>query len=305
MKKIIKQSEESRAIIPYFLFFLLGASVCIILSVLVIYLTKDPFLQNNKILLSIISWIFCNVLYCISFHVLRKGNTATLRSLIVFYLLLLFVLLFIYFGQSTGFFLLLKDSERLQDFLQKAGWWMPICYIILQYLQVTILPIPSIVSTLVGVRIFGALKATIFSFIGIFLGSITAFFLGRKLGKRAVSWIIGNESLQKWQQKLKGKDKFFLTMMFLLPLFPDDMLCFVAGLSSISTKFFIAMTGITRLIAIITSCCSFQFIPFDTWWGVLIWLLIFIVLSIICVIIYKNGGKINKKIKNLFSKQKN
>jgi uncharacterized membrane protein YdjX (TVP38/TMEM64 family) len=162
---------------------------------------------------------------------------------------------------------------------------------------VTILPIPSIVSTLVGVAVFGALNASLYSFIGIFLGSLTAFYLGRKLGKKTVSWIVGSEDLSKWQKKLKGKDKLFLTSMFLLPMFPDDVLCFVAGLSSMSNRYFIIMIAITRIISILASCYSFELIPFNTWWGILIWLVMLVLLLSLCILVYKNADKINEKLK--------
>ena len=180
---------------------------------------------------------------------------------------------------------------------------MPTLYILLQYLQVTILPIPSIVSTLVGVAVFGALKASLYSFIGIFLGSLTAFYLGRKLGKKTVSWIVGKEDLSKWQKKLKGKDKLFLTSMFLLPMFPDDVLCFIAGLSSMSNRYFLIMIAVTRIISILASCYSFEFIPFNTWWGILIWAALFLILLALCVLVYKNADKINEKLKKIKRKK--
>ena len=103
--------------------------------------------------------------------------------------------------QKTGFFDLVQSSEGLQQYLEKAGIWMPILYIALQFLQVIILPIPGIVSTMAGVTLFGPFKTLIYSLIGILLGSLTAFFIGRKLGNKAVEWIVGKETLKKWQKK--------------------------------------------------------------------------------------------------------
>ena len=110
------------------------------------------------------------------------------------------------------------------------------------------MPIPSVVSTLAGVALFGAFKTIVYSLIGIILGSITAFFIGRKLGNKAVSWMIGQEELNKWQKRLKGKDNFILTVMFLLPMFHDDVLCFIAGLSSLSNKYFFIMIVLSRMV---------------------------------------------------------
>ena len=80
--------------------------------------------------------------------------------------------------------------------------------------------------------------------------------------------------MDKWLKKMKGKDYLLLSLMFLLPLFPDDILCFVAGLSSITWLYFIIMIIITRAISVFTTSFSLQLIPFNTWWGITIWLLL-------------------------------
>ena len=235
----------------------------------------------------------------------KNQKTSFLRPVFVGYALLSIGLIALFIGQKTGFFELLRSPERLKNFLEKAGVWTPTIYLLLQYLQVTILPLPSIVTTLVGVTLFGAWKASVYSVIAIYLGSITAFFIGRKLGKKAVVWMVGEESLQKWQSKLKGKDNFILTAMFFLPMFPDDILCFIAGLSSMSNMYFIVMIAIARIVSVVTCCYSFQLIPFNTWWGISIWIVIFISVITVCFLLYKNMDKINKKLKKFrIKKQK-
>lgn len=94
-------------------------------------------------------------------------------------------------------------------------------------------------------------------------------------------------------KKVKGKDNFILTAMFILPLFPDDMLCFVAGLSSMTWQYFLIMIVISRLIGIAATCYSIDFIPFNTWWGILIWIILIAVVIIAFVLLYKNLDAIN------------
>ncbi|MBQ8876319.1 MAG: TVP38/TMEM64 family protein [Clostridia bacterium] len=179
---------------------------------------------------------------------------------------------------------------------------MPLLYILLQFLQVVVLPIPSIVSTLAGLALFGAVKTLLYSFVGIALGSFFAFWIGRKLGNRAVAWMVGEETLRKWQKKLKGKDRLFLTLMFLLPLFPDDILCFLAGLSTMGWGYFTFVILLSRALALSTTCFSVDFIPFTTWWGGLFWVLFAIILIVIFVFIYKNLDKIQQKIDRIKAK---
>ena len=165
---------------------------------------------------------------------------------------------------------------------------MPIIYIALQFLQVVVLPIPSIVSTIAGVALFGAFWAMVYSLTGILLGSLLAFFIGRKFGYKAVSWMIGEDSLSKWQKKLKGKDNLFLTLAFILPIFPDDILCFVAGLSSMTMRYFLSVIFLSRVMGIFATCYSVDLIPFNTWWGILIWIAIILMVTLSFIFIYKN-----------------
>ena len=46
--------------------------------------------------------------------------------------------------------------------------------------------------------------SSLYSFIGIFAGSVVAFAIGRCLGYRVVCWIVGKEDLDKWLKKIKG-----------------------------------------------------------------------------------------------------
>ena len=81
--------------------------------------------------------------------------------------------------------------------------------------------------------------------------------------------MVGEEELKKWRDRLKGKDNMILSAMFLLPLFPDDDLCFIAGLSSMSNRYFAGMITECRAIGVASTCYLAEIIPFTTWWGLL------------------------------------
>lgn len=255
----------------WLLVFISLTTASIVFSILCLFYSNVIFIQNNRAwLIAVAVGLLC-VCCGVSFWFVFKGKDALTKTSISVYVFILFCLVLMFIFQKTGFFQLVNSSEGLQSYLEKSGAWMPILYIVLQYLQVILLPIPSVVSTVAGIALFGLLKTVAYSLIGILLGSVTGFFIGRKLGGKAAAWIVGEENLKTWRKKLKGKDNFVLTAMFLLPLFPDDVLCFIAGLSSMTTKYFLIMILITRTIGIFGTCYSFNFIPFDTWWGLLIW----------------------------------
>ncbi len=235
----------------------------------------------------VIIGIFCLEVLCFYF-----GKEWLYKSAITAYVLLLFVFTVLYILLKTGFLDIVRDEATLEAYLENAGSWMGVLFVALQYLQVVILPIPSFVTVAAGTALFGPLRCAIFSLVGILLGSFTAFLIGRYVGYKAVAWMIGKDTLDKWLKKVKGKDKLLLSAMFLLPVFPDDVLCFVAGLSSMSLAFFSCVILLSRVIAIFTTCYSVTLIPFDTWWGIALWIFFFVAVAVLFVVLYKKSDAI-------------
>lgn len=201
---------------------------------------------------------------------------------------------------ATGMIGKLNSVDALRQYIGNAGAWAAAIYISFCFLQVVLLPVPGSVAVAVGVAMFGPLKCAVYSFIGIIIGSVIAFAVGRWIGYKAVCWIVGKESLDKWLKKLKGKDYLILSLMFLLPLFPDDILCFVAGLSSMTWGYYIVMIIITRAISIFSTAYSFELIPFTTWWGILIWVSLIALIALSFWLVCRHYEQIDKFIKTKF-----
>ena len=201
---------------------------------------------------------------------------------------------------ATGIISTINSIQGLRDYIAQFGNMAVVLYILFSFLQVVVLPVPGSVTVAAGVALFGPLKCAIYSFIGIVSGSIVAFAIGRWIGYKAVKWIVGKDTLDKWLAKLKNKDYLILSIMFLLPMFPDDVLCFVAGLSSMTWTYFIIMIVVTRLISVFTTAYSVGFIPFNTWWGILIWGLIAAAIVIAFWLVCKYSDQIDNFIKTKF-----
>lgn len=304
MQDQLYKRKDGRKELLFILVFFIFSVINVVFGVLYLSANSKSFIQRNYLLLTVL-WgtIMCALFLLADFFVI-KGKEALTKVMLSVFVFIAFCVILLYVLQSTGFFEVFQSAEKLQEYLQKSGAWMPALYTLLQYLQVVVLPIPSIVSTVAGVKLFGAFYAMVYSFIGILLGSLTAFYIGRKLGYKAVEWMVGRDSLDKWQKKLKGKDNLVLTIMFLLPLFPDDVLCFFAGLSSMSTGYFIIMITISRILAIASTCYSVNFIPFNTWWGLLIWGVILATVIVGFIIVYRNIDNLQKFIKKMGRKRR-
>lgn len=194
----------------------------------------------------------------------HKYNNIMNNSIKAYFLsfLKLALIFIISFGFFIGLYFLLKTTgwlgkfnnvQELKKIILSAGFWSYSIFTLIQFLQVTILPIPAMVTTIVGVILFGPIIAFFLSLLAILLGSICAYFLGKQIGIKLLIWAVGEQKTITLQNKLKkGKYVFFLMMLF--PFFPDDILCMLAGVINMDFKFFLYTNLITRTIGIFCLC---------------------------------------------------
>jgi len=165
----------------------------------------------------------------------------------LFYLLLFIAgtTLLLYITGLMQFFL---DKERLINFLNGLGPLAFLGFIFLQVCQVIAAPIPGEVTGLLGGFIFGKTKGIILSTIGLTLGSFLAFTLSRKFGRPFVEKVVSAPTLQRFDYLLHNKGAFIVFLLFLIPGFPKDYLCYVLGLGHLSTAEFLVIGGTGRLL---------------------------------------------------------
>ncbi len=223
----------------------------------------------------------------------------------VFVLCLLSIILIgIWILKITGVWEHVNSLEKVRSIVESGGIFSFLIFIILQILQTTILQIPAFFVTIAGALIFGTWQAFLLSYIAIMLGSILMFYIGRKAGRKFLYWMIGTDTADKWIARMSdGKYLFFLMMLF--PMFPDDILCVVAGLTDMSFSFFFWTNILARGIGI--ACTVFfgsgAIIPFYGW-GLAVWAAILLGVAVLFYIsiIYKK--KIDEIMGQIFVKKK-
>ena len=264
------------------------------------------FLVMHKTLLEILVTILISLVTIVSLICQLTDKKFVYKITILTLSLIAFALAGLYVVKVTGLWDKIDSIEKLRDYVASYGAFTVPIFILIQFLQVVALPIPGFITISAGVALFGPFYGSLYSIIGIVSASIVAFFIGRVFGYKVASWLVGAENLDKGLKLVKGKDTVILTFMFLFPFFPDDVLCFVAGLSTMRVPYYLVMITITRVINVVVSSYSVNgsLIPYNTWWGILVWVLIFVAVAVTCLVIYKHGEKIEKHLKSLFSKRK-
>lgn len=207
----------------------------------------------------------------------------------------------------TGLINQFASAEGFQNFLEHYGEQAMLVFMLIQFLQVTILPLPSALTIATGTALFGVANAVVISSIGIILGSMFAFFLGKVFGRNLAVWLCGEKNVNKYQEITKGKDKILFFLMFLLPFFPDDLLCILAGMTNMSYLSFFIMMLATRPIGALTVAGSFKgitSIPFKGW-GVFVWIALICAFVVAVVLLLKYSAQIQTFCENIASKLSN
>jgi len=134
------------------------------------------------------------------------------------------------------------SQEAMQETLTGFGSWAASVFVIIQAIGVVIPINPGGLGCVVGVLMFGPWRGFVYNYVGICSGSIIVFFLSRRYGKSFVLKMVGHKAYDKSMRFLKGK-KFAATfaLAIFLPFAPDDLLCYIAGLSDIEPKHYIAI----------------------------------------------------------------
>ena len=183
----------------------------------------------------------------------KEFAVAMVKLTVTFLLSIGFFVGLYYLFKNTGWIGKFSNVAELKVILSSAGFWSYAVFAVMQFLQVSIIPMPASVSTIVGVICFGPWIAFGISLLAILLGSIVAYIFGRVFGSKLIYWIVGKERGEEFcKLLLRGKWAFFV--MMLLPLFPDDILCIVAGACGMNFRFFLVTNLITRTIGIFCLC---------------------------------------------------
>ncbi|HTZ39492.1 MAG TPA: TVP38/TMEM64 family protein [Syntrophales bacterium] len=143
------------------------------------------------------------------------------------------------------------DRERLSELLTSYGPLSVVIFISLQMVQVIVSPLPGDVTGLLGGYLYGAFLGTVYSTIGLSVGSWIAFLLARSLGLPFVEKIIRPATIRKYDHFLEHQGRVITFIFFLIPGFPKDTLCYILGLSHMRTRDFLVISTAGRLLGTI------------------------------------------------------
>jgi uncharacterized membrane protein YdjX (TVP38/TMEM64 family) len=167
-------------------------------------------------------------------------------------LIFLFAFLVLSFSMyHLGLFHFFLDRERLIAWIHSLGAWGFAGFILLQVIQVVAAPIPGEVTGVLGGYLYGPVVGVALSTVGLTVGSYLAFSLSRFFGRPLTDRFVDVKTMDRFDYLLHHKGAFLVFLLFLIPGFPKDYLCYILGLGHLTTLEFLAIATTGRLLGTI------------------------------------------------------
>jgi uncharacterized membrane protein YdjX (TVP38/TMEM64 family) len=173
------------------------------------------------------------------------------KILLRVFLLLVIVTAGVYFFFHYNLHTYFTDEEKTIRFINSFGPYSVLMLIGLQIAQVIVAPIPGEVTGFISGYLYGPLWGTIYSTIGLTIGSWLAFLLARLFGLPFVEKAVSQEHIKKYDYFMEHQGALVSFVLFLLPGFPKDSLCYIIGLSHIKISHFLVISTVGRLLGTI------------------------------------------------------
>jgi uncharacterized membrane protein YdjX (TVP38/TMEM64 family) len=142
---------------------------------------------------------------------------------------------------------ILHDPHRLKEVISSFGPYSPLVFILIQMSQVVVAPIPGGPIEFLGGYLFGAKAGFLYSMMGLVMGSWIAFSLARIFEKWAVEKFVSAESRKKFDYLIGHEGVILSLLLFLIPCFPKDALCYILGLTPMHLGIFLLVSTIGRM----------------------------------------------------------
>jgi uncharacterized membrane protein YdjX (TVP38/TMEM64 family) len=189
---------------------------------------------------------------------------------------------------SLGLVDYFTNRRLLTHFIMEHRTNAVFIFIGLQVLQVVAAPLPGEVTGFVGGVIFGTVGGIIYSTIGLTVGSWLAFVLARMAGRPLVEKIVNPETINRYDYVMKHKGIFLAFLMFLIPGFPKDILCYLLGLGHMGLRDFLLVSTSGRLLGTVLLTLGGSFLR-DERYGAFFTVLGICIVMILLVMIYREN----------------
>ncbi len=136
----------------------------------------------------------------------------------------------------------------MESLLQGNEFLISIIFFLICFLQPILLPMPEAATVTAGSAVFGSFTAASISFVGTLTGIIVAYFISKNGGQRLVQKFVKENHINQYKLYVSRNETIILLILFVIPILPDEIICFGAGLGGVSFIKFLIIASISKLI---------------------------------------------------------
>lgn len=179
------------------------------------------------------------------------------------------------------------DREFFKMWMREHGVLGAVIYVIMVIFQVIVALVPGEPVEIAGGYAFGAIQGTLLYLMGSTIGSMIVFLLVRKYGTGLVEMVFTKKDIKGLEFLRNKRREALLILLFVIPGTPKDLLCYFAGLTTISTRIWLVVSSLGRIPSIVTSTIGGDALEKNDYTWSIVAFSIAITLSLIGIIIYK------------------
>lgn len=142
---------------------------------------------------------------------------------------------------------LYQDKKFLKDTVNSWGWMAPLVFIGIQAMQVIISPIPGEITGPVGGALFGTWLGLVYSTIGLTIGTLACFWVGRMWGEPLVRPWLSEHHWNRMNFILEAEGAIICFILYLVPGFPKDIISYLFGISPMPFWLFALVSTFARI----------------------------------------------------------
>jgi uncharacterized membrane protein YdjX (TVP38/TMEM64 family) len=173
------------------------------------------------------------------------------------------------------------SREAIATSMQHSGLWGPIILFILFVLQVFLAFIPGQALMVASGYLYGFWGGFLLSWLSLVVGGEIAYVLARNYGRPFAEKWISPAVLERWNKAAAGQGIAFFVISLVMPLVPNDAMCYVAGLGTISRIRFSIANLLGRGMACVITSAAGAFGGNISWQGWVILVAIFVIVGIV------------------------
>lgn len=148
----------------------------------------------------------------------------------------------------------IENPDSLALWIDEAGIWGPIVFMLLNTVQVLLAIIPGGPFEVAAGALFGPWAGTLMCDIAMTAGGMITFFFVRKFGMKFIELFVDRKEIES-VKFLHSNERYttLLFLFFLLPGTPKDLMCYVVGLTDIKWTTWLLINFVGRFPAILLS----------------------------------------------------